>query len=175
MVWNTQRKWGETKHSLAYFCSQNRTPFCALKWYLDSWESVGFDLTTLILLFSLPLPRQTCEWLQTDFFFNKKIRRSSDVYNSLCLLSPYGMLGTVLHALHVRIIPFNSHDDCLKHVLLWPSVYSQEAPRLSLVQGYPFSKVADPGHEAGSGWPLLLISEGILPPNPQVYIYVLLW
>lgn len=111
MVWNTQRKWGETKHSLAYFCCQNRTPFCALKWYLDYWESVGFDLTTLILLFSLPLPWQTREWLQTDFFFNKKIRRSSDVYNSLCLCSPYGMLGTVLHALHVRIILFNSHDD----------------------------------------------------------------
>lgn len=47
MVWNTQRKWGETKHRFAYFCSQNRTPFCALTWYLDSWESVGFDLTTL--------------------------------------------------------------------------------------------------------------------------------
>ena len=73
MVWNTQRKWGETKHSLAYFCCQNRTPFCALKWYLDSWESVGFDLTTLILLFSLPLPWQTREWLQTDFFLTKRL------------------------------------------------------------------------------------------------------
>lgn len=69
------------------------------------------------------------------FFFNKNIRRYSDVYNSLCLLSPYGMLGTVLHALHVGIILLNPHDDCLKHALLWPSVYSQEAPRLSPAQG----------------------------------------
>lgn len=77
---------------------------------------MGFDLTTLFS--SLPLPRQTREWLQTDFFFNKNIRRYSDVYNSLCLLSPYGMLGTVLHALHVGIILLNPHDDCLKHALL---------------------------------------------------------
>lgn len=171
MVWNTQRKWGETKHRFAYFCSQNRTPFCALTWYLDSWESVGFDLTTL---FSSSLylshDKQVNGYRLIFFFFNKKIRRSSDVYNSLCLLSPYGMLGTVLHALHVHIIPLNSHDEWLKHALLRPSVYSQEAPRLSPVQGYPFSKVADPGCEARSGWPLLLIAEGILPPNPQVYI-----
>ena len=71
MVWNTQRKGGETKHRLAYFCSQNRNPFCALTWYRDSWESVGFDLT--MLFSSLPLPRQTREWLQTDFFLTKRL------------------------------------------------------------------------------------------------------
>ena len=85
MVWNTQRKGGETKHRLAYFCSQNRTPFCALTWYGDSWESVGFDLTTLFS--SLPLPRQTREWLQTDFFFLTKILEDPVMSTIACVYS----------------------------------------------------------------------------------------
>lgn len=76
--------------------------------YLDSWESAGFgfDHAYSTLLFASPT-RNAC--VVTDcffffFFFNEKVRRSNNVYNSLCLVSPYCLPGTGPHALHVHVL-----------------------------------------------------------------------
>lgn len=61
----------------------------------------------LILPFSSPLPLEMLAWLQIVFFFfffNEKVRRSNNVYNSLCLVSPYCLPGTGPHALHVHVL-----------------------------------------------------------------------